>query len=178
MAPSQQLVFSKKNSTKNITPLQDLEQGNALAAAGHYTMYTGCRFRGSCCNALAARALSGIMNKVHQYGQSSCLLVSLACIQQAKQSLKAWGTQYTSLGHSMVEKYFQHQAHSTQECNEQLLFCQVTMRKKNPVNQNQGLEPIQQKYKANENTSRHNLKRKQKQTINKNQVKPLCKEDS
>jgi hypothetical protein len=52
------------------------------------------------------------------------------------------------------------------------------MRKKNPINKNQGWEPIQQKYKANENTSRHNLKRKQKQTINKNKVKPLCKEDS
>ncbi len=43
------------------------------------------------------------------------------------------------------------------------------VKKKNPVNKNQGLEPIQQKYKANI---------KQKQTINKNQVKTLCKEDS
>ncbi len=34
------------------------------------------------------------------------------------------------------------------------------------------------KYKANENTSRHNLKKRQKQTINKNQVKTLCKENS
>jgi hypothetical protein len=37
----------------------------------------------------------------------------------------------------------------------------------NPVNKNQGWEPIHQKYKANENTSRHNPKKKQKQTINK-----------
>ncbi len=37
---------------------------------------------------------------------------------------------------------------------------------------------IYQKYKANENTSRHNPKKKQKQTINKNQVNSLCKEDS
>jgi hypothetical protein len=52
------------------------------------------------------------------------------------------------------------------------------MRKKNPLNKNQGWEPIQQKYKANENTSIHNLERKQKQRINKSQVKTLCKEDS
>jgi hypothetical protein len=51
-------------------------------------------------------------------------------------------------------------------------------RKKNPVNKNQGWEPIHQNYKANENTSIHNPKKKQKQTINKNQVKTLCKEDS
>jgi hypothetical protein len=52
-------------------------------------------------------------------------------------------------------------------------------KKKNPVNQNQGREPIHRKYKANENTRRHNPKTKQKQTINKNQVKKtLCKEDS
>jgi hypothetical protein len=44
-------------------------------------------------------------------------------------------------------------------------------KKKNLVNKNQGREPIHQKYKANENTSRHNPKKKQKQTINKNQVK-------
>ncbi len=37
----------------------------------------------------------------------------------------------------------------------------------NLVNKNQGWEPIHQKYKANENTSRHNPKKKQKQTINK-----------
>jgi hypothetical protein len=52
------------------------------------------------------------------------------------------------------------------------------VKKKNPVNKNQGWEPIQQEYKANENTSRHNLNIKQKQTINKNQVETLCKEDS
>jgi len=40
------------------------------------------------------------------------------------------------------------------------------------------MEPIHQKYKANENLSKHNWKKKQKQTINKNQVKTLCKEDS
>jgi hypothetical protein len=48
------------------------------------------------------------------------------------------------------------------------------VKKKNPVNKNQGLDG----YKANENTSRHNLNMKQKQAINKNQVKTLCKEDS
>jgi hypothetical protein len=36
-----------------------------------------------------------------------------------------------------------------------------------PVNKNQGWEPIHQKYKAKENTSKHNPKRKQKWTINK-----------
>ncbi len=34
--------------------------------------------------------------------------------------------------------------------------------KKNPVNKNQGWESIYQKYKANENTSRHNPKEKKK----------------
>jgi hypothetical protein len=33
-------------------------------------------------------------------------------------------------------------------------------RKKNHVNKNQGWEPIHHKYKANENTSRHNPKKK------------------
>jgi hypothetical protein len=43
----------------------------------------------------------------------------------------------------------------------------------------QGWEPIHQKYKANENTSRHKpKKKKQKQAINKNQIKILCKENS
>ncbi len=42
----------------------------------------------------------------------------------------------------------------------------------------QGWEPIHQKYKANENTNRHNPKKKQKNTTNKNQAKILCKEDS
>jgi hypothetical protein len=50
--------------------------------------------------------------------------------------------------------------------------------KKNPANTNQRWEPIHQKYKANENTSRHNPKKKQKQTINKDQVKTLYIEDS
>jgi hypothetical protein len=35
--------------------------------------------------------------------------------------------------------------------------------KKNRVHQNQGWEPIYQKYKAKENTSRPNSKKKQKQ---------------
>jgi len=39
--------------------------------------------------------------------------------------------------------------------------------KKSPINKNQGWEPIHQKYKANEITSTHNPKKKQKQTINK-----------
>jgi hypothetical protein len=39
----------------------------------------------------------------------------------------------------------------------------------------QGWEPMHQKYKANENTSRHKPKKKQKQTINKNQVKTHAK---
>jgi hypothetical protein len=38
--------------------------------------------------------------------------------------------------------------------------------------------PSIKKYKANKNTSRHKPKKKQKQTINENQVKTLCKEDS
>jgi hypothetical protein len=46
---------------------------------------------------------------------------------------------------------------------------------KNLVNKNQRWEPINQKYKANKNTSRHNLKGKKKQTINKNQVKTYAK---
>ncbi len=41
----------------------------------------------------------------------------------------------------------------------------------------QGWEPIHQKYKANENTSRHNPKTKQKLTINKNQANTLFKEE-
>jgi hypothetical protein len=46
-----------------------------------------------------------------------------------------------------------------------------------PVYKNQGREPIHQKYKANENTSKHNSKKKQKQTINKNKVKNLIQID-
>jgi len=38
-------------------------------------------------------------------------------------------------------------------------------KKKNPVNKNQGWEPIQQKYKADGNTSRHNPKKKQSTKI-------------
>jgi hypothetical protein len=46
-------------------------------------------------------------------------------------------------------------------------------KKKNSKYKNQ--EPIHQKYKANESSSRHNPKKKQKKTINKNKVKALCK---
>jgi hypothetical protein len=46
--------------------------------------------------------------------------------------------------------------------------------KKNPVKKIKDGNP----YKGNENTSRHNPKKKKKQTINKNQVKTQCKEDS
>jgi len=52
------------------------------------------------------------------------------------------------------------------------------IKNKSLVNQNQGWEPIHQKHKANENTCRHNPKKKQKQTINKNQGKTLWKKDS
>ncbi len=34
--------------------------------------------------------------------------------------------------------------------------------KKNPINKNQGWEPIHQQYTAKENTSKHNPKKKQK----------------
>jgi hypothetical protein len=54
-------------------------------------------------------------------------------------------------------------------------ICVFLKKKKNPVNKDQGWEHIQQKYKANENTIRHNLKRKQKQTINKNQPQEKTK---
>jgi hypothetical protein len=43
-------------------------------------------------------------------------------------------------------------------------------KEKNLINKNQAWESIQQKYKANQNTNTHNLK-KNKQTIIKNQVK-------
>jgi len=38
----------------------------------------------------------------------------------------------------------------------------MRVKKKNPVNKNQGWEPIHQKYKANENTSRTQPKEKTK----------------
>ncbi len=44
------------------------------------------------------------------------------------------------------------------------IYHATTRKKKNTVNKNQGWEPIHQKYKASENTSRHNPKKKQKQT--------------
>jgi hypothetical protein len=45
-------------------------------------------------------------------------------------------------------------------------------KKKNLVNKNQGCEPIDQKYKANENISRHNPKKKNKSK----QSTKLCKD--
>jgi hypothetical protein len=48
-------------------------------------------------------------------------------------------------------------------------------KKKNPVNKNQWT--IQQKYKANVSTSRHNPKKKAANNQQKS-VKTLCKEDS
>jgi hypothetical protein len=51
-------------------------------------------------------------------------------------------------------------------------------KKKYHVNKNQGWDGSHQKYEPNENRSRHNPKKKQKQTIDKNQVKTQCKEDS
>jgi hypothetical protein len=50
-------------------------------------------------------------------------------------------------------------------------------KEKNLVHKNQGWELIHPKCKANENTSRHNSKKKQKQTVSKNHVKSLWKED-
>ncbi len=48
-------------------------------------------------------------------------------------------------------------------------------KKKTHVYKNQGQEPIHQRYKVNESTSKHNPQIKQKQTINKNKVKILFK---
>ncbi len=47
-------------------------------------------------------------------------------------------------------------------------------KKKNPICKNQGQEPIHQRYKTNESTSRHNPKKKQKQIVQKKK-KNLCK---
>jgi hypothetical protein len=47
------------------------------------------------------------------------------------------------------------------------LYATRKEREKNLVNKIQGWESIHQKYKANENTSKHNPNKKQKQTINK-----------
>jgi hypothetical protein len=60
----------------------------------------------------------------------------------------------------------------------QVLYSVYSLDEEKPCNKNQGWEPLHQEYKTNENTSRHNPKKKQKQTINKNQVKTQCKEDS
>jgi hypothetical protein len=50
-------------------------------------------------------------------------------------------------------------------------------KKKNHEYKNQGWKPMHKKHKANESTSRHNPKKNQKQTINKNKVKTLFKQD-
>jgi hypothetical protein len=47
------------------------------------------------------------------------------------------------------------------------LYATCKEREKNLINKIQGWESIHQKYKANENTSKHNPNKKQKQTINK-----------
>jgi hypothetical protein len=49
-------------------------------------------------------------------------------------------------------------------------------KKKTPINKNPGWKPFIKSTK--ENTSGHNPKKNQKQTINKNSIKTLCKEDS
>jgi hypothetical protein len=46
------------------------------------------------------------------------------------------------------------------------LYVTRKKREKNLVNKNKGWESIHQKYKANENTSKHKPNKKQKQTIN------------
>jgi hypothetical protein len=56
-----------------------------------------------------------------------------------------------------------------------LKYLTINVKKKNPITKNQRWKPIHQKYKTNENTNRHNPKKK-KQTINKNKIKTLCKE--
>jgi len=43
----------------------------------------------------------------------------------------------------------------------------LSKKKKSSLHKNQVWEPIYQKYKANENVSKHNPKKKQKQTINR-----------
>jgi hypothetical protein len=48
-------------------------------------------------------------------------------------------------------------------------------RRRKILYQNQGWEPIHQKYKAKESTSKHNPKKKQKQIIKKNKKQTLCK---
>jgi len=47
------------------------------------------------------------------------------------------------------------------------------MKKKNPKYKNQGHEPINQKYKANKSTSRHNPKIKQSKQLKKKGEKPM-----
>jgi hypothetical protein len=50
---------------------------------------------------------------------------------------------------------------------------------KNHIYKNQGGEPIQQKYKSNENTSRHNPKKKNEnqQSMKNKEKETLCKYD-
>jgi hypothetical protein len=52
------------------------------------------------------------------------------------------------------------------DCQDQIRFVQK-LKNKNHVYKNKREEPIHQKYKANENTSKHNPKKKQKQTSTK-----------
>jgi len=49
------------------------------------------------------------------------------------------------------------------------------LKKRKTLYKIQGQEPIHQKYRAKESTRRHNPKEKQKQIMNKNKVKTLCK---
>jgi ribosomal protein S8 len=49
------------------------------------------------------------------------------------------------------------------------------MKKKNLVYKNQGCKPIHQNYKVKKSKRRHNPKKKQKQTMNRNKVEILCK---
>jgi hypothetical protein len=48
------------------------------------------------------------------------------------------------------------------------------LKKKSPITKNQGWKPIHQKYKANENTSKHNPKKKQTND-QQSQIKPYVK---
>ncbi len=79
---------------------------------------------------------------------------------------------------SMKEMFCSDGVHPANTSFQLLLFSSMFSsfaieKEKNLVNKNQGWEPVHQKCKANENTSRHNSKK----TISKNHVKTLCKED-
>jgi hypothetical protein len=60
----------------------------------------------------------------------------------------------------------------------QLARYSIQIEKEKPCKLKSRMGTHPSKYKANEDTSRHNPKKKQKQTINKNQVKTLCKKNS